>query len=152
MKLIKHPAKTLYKVARPVSKQEIFSGRFREKIFNLYDIMRRNNGAGIAAPQVGWSVRIIWVGPITLINPEIKEVSPTFIDSYEGCLSLPDMGNFLVRRHEWVIVNYIALNGKKVLDGRFEGFESAVLQHEANHLNGITLFNNNNVIKSGGPR
>ena len=94
-------------------------------------LLNRHAGIGLAAPQVGIDGRFFvtsW-GDIFL-NPEIVEVSESMHESREGCLSIPGK-QFLVQRHKWV-----RLRG----DGRkWKGIKSSVIQHEADHLNGILI-------------
>jgi len=98
---------------------------------------------GLAAPQVGQSLRIITVKPspheptLVLINPEIKKKSFRKITIEEGCLSLP---NFFVRvkRSRQVTVQGLNLKGEMVKI-KADGFLARVLQHEIDHLNGILI-------------
>ncbi len=102
---------------------------------------------GIAAPQIGYNLRIIAVdasknkkgqkinhGKLIMINPEITNWTSIMI-TREGCLSVPDYtGN--VNRAKKIEVTYIDLEGKEHLLST-EGFEAVVIQHEIDHLDGI---------------
>ncbi|MDR2766276.1 MAG: peptide deformylase [Holosporaceae bacterium] len=100
------------------------------------------NGAGLAAPQVGVSKRVIVIDtrqePKTvyvMVNPSILLASEEMVESYEGCLSLPLL-RATVLRHSSVVLEY--------LDAAFErheleadGFLACCLQHELDHLDGM---------------
>ncbi len=101
---------------------------------------------GIAAPQIGEMVRVIVVdtsrnpkypgshGLLTLVNPEITAAARQQVFR-EGCLSLPDF-TANITRHDEITVKGFSLNGQ-VITLTTTGFESVVLQHEIDHLNGI---------------
>lgn len=115
------------------------------------------NGAGLAAPQVYESLRIVifqapgersvdpglleeeafdHTAPLTvLINPEITPQSDEMEKGWEGCLSIPGMRG-LVPRHTDIIYKGTTLDGE-VLERRARGFHARVVQHECDHLDGI---------------
>lgn len=105
--------------------------------------MRAENGVGLAAPQIGVSLRLA-VAEVNKkvycwINPEITSLSQEKIISEEGCLSLP--GEFFpILRSETVTVRYKNEKGipKKL---RATGFLATVIQHEVDHLDGILIIN-----------
>ncbi len=105
--------------------------------------MHKERGVGLAAPQIGISLRLA-VAEVDnqiyyLINPSITSSSQEKIISEEGCLSLP--GEFLpILRSETVTVRYINEKGlpKKL---RATGFLATVIQHEVDHLDGILIIN-----------
>ena len=126
----------LRQIAKPVNK--INTGVLRV-LDNMVDSMRDANGAGIAAPQIGVSKRIIVVEAgedelIELINPEIIEKSGEQTGR-EGCLSVPNMSG-VVTRSQRVIIRGLNRNGEKC---EYEGIDhlARVFQHEVDHLNGI---------------
>jgi peptide deformylase len=118
----------------------------RDRIRQMFTILYEEKGVGLAAPQVGWSVRLFVVntrGPEDLagekvyINPEISLPGGPVeeIQEEEGCLSIPGVRG-KVTRHRRLRV--------KALDARGETFEeevadldSRVVQHELDHLDGI---------------
>ncbi len=115
----------------------------------LQHLMYKNNGCGIAAPQVGITKRLIvidadWDGdpneqnPVTLINPEIVEYNGEPETVGEGCLSCPGI-NVAVMRQPWVRVRYYDLKGD-LYEIEGDDLLGRCLQHEIDHLNGITLF------------
>ncbi len=105
--------------------------------------MHKEHGVGLAAPQIGISLRLA-VAEVDgreyyLINPEITSLSQEKIISEEGCLSLP--GEFFpILRSEVVTVKYLNEKGlpKKL---RAKGFLATVIQHEVDHLDGILILN-----------
>lgn len=111
----------------------------------MVETMYKNNGIGLAAPQVGVLKNIIVFdcsdehdSPTCLINPKIVRESGTAVQR-EGCLSFP--GIFLdIRRSSHITVNAIDLSGKESVH-KFSGLESACVQHEIDHLQGQTLLN-----------
>lgn len=101
-----------------------------------------SGGVGLAAPQVGVSLRLILIQlqdsnrtVITCIDPIIKIASKKMVDSYEGCLSIPGKGG-KVRRHESLQVACIELDGRRKIY-ETSGFEAVIFQHEIDHLHGI---------------
>ncbi|WP_316899281.1 peptide deformylase [Pseudodesulfovibrio indicus] len=116
-----------------------------ELIENMVETMYESDGVGLAAPQVGESIRLICVdqtGPKirgdlrVLINPEITECDGE-VESEEGCLSCPEF-NAKVKRKERVTVKAQDREGKELCI-EADGFLSIVLQHEIDHLEGVTL-------------
>jgi peptide deformylase len=114
-------------------------------IEDMIETMYESDGVGLAAPQVGESIRLICVdqtGPKirgelrVLINPEIVECDGE-VDSEEGCLSCPEL-TVKVRRKERVVVKALDEKGKEVcIDTK--GLLAIILQHEIDHLDGVTL-------------
>jgi len=118
-------------------------------IQNMIDTMNANGGVGIAAPQVGYDLRIVIFGfdknprypdekpvPLTiLLNPEIKTLSDELEDGWEGCLSVPGLRG-LVPRHKFISYSGYDHMGKKI-QRDVDGFHARVVQHELDHLNGI---------------
>ena len=108
---------------------------------DLVETMREYQGVGLAAPQVHESLRI-FVAEIPqeaelkiVINPLISPLSEDTISTWEGCLSIPRIRG-LVRRSSSVKVSGFDQNGNP-LQFEAKNFLSAVVQHEADHLDGI---------------
>ena len=113
-----------------------------------------SRGIGLAAPQVGVSLRLIVVDmqddetePIALVNPEIVKASSDMVVGTEGCLSVPGLRGD-VNRHEWVTVKGRNEFGH---ERRFkaEGWFARCLQHEIDHLNGILFIDHISRLKRG---
>jgi peptide deformylase len=107
---------------------------------DMIDTMYDEAGIGLAAPQIGRSIRLMVVGdergrnPRALVNPVITEQGGS-ITAEEGCLSIP--GLFAdVARAEWVQLQAEDLEGNPV-SIHARGFQARVLQHEMDHLDGV---------------
>ena len=106
---------------------------------DLFVTMQAEGGVGLAAPQVGKSVRLFVTsaggGPAAFINPEIVERSKEKIDWEEGCLSLPRM-LVDVRRPKRVTLRAQTLDGQTATI-EADDLLARVIQHEIDHLDGI---------------
>ncbi len=124
---------------RKAKKIHTIDGSVKKLIRDMLETMHAEPGrAGLAAPQVGISLRVIVIGipeeeEIVLVNPEIvRRRGERIID--EGCLSVP--GYFgQIGRSESVTVKGRDQNGKEVRI-KAEGLLAQVLEHEIDHLNG----------------
>ena len=112
----------------------------------LKELSNSKTGIGIAAPQIGITKRVCVINvkePIVLINPEIIESEGEFIFK-EGCLSYPKK-TVSVKRYTMIAVEADNLDEPLILDIRKGGdmkdvLEIACVQHEIDHLDGITMF------------
>mgnify|MGYP000735827775 CR=1 FL=1 len=118
-------------------------------IQDMHDTMAKMNGAGIAAPQIGVSLRVVIFGvgsnprypdaeqvPYTvLINPELSPVGDVLEDGWEGCLSVPGMRG-IVPRYQRLHYTGFDQYGQPI-DRLVSGFHARVVQHECDHLDGI---------------
>ncbi len=132
----------LRKKAQPVSE---VTPRLKQLAEDMLETMYEAPGIGLAAPQVGESIRLIVVDitreedpvkqPHILFNPEIiPESEPVEIE--EGCLSVP--GIFAeVLRPEVITVKAINAEGQPVELKKIDGMLSRCIQHEVDHLNGV---------------
>lgn len=148
----------LRQVARPLTPSELQSSSVAHLIDDLVETMRDAEGAGLAAPQIYESVRVVAIEvkrnsrypevadiPLTLlINPRVTPlVDPgaralpegETIVIYEGCLSVAGVRG-RVRRPRRVRVEALDRHGA-AMDFVWEGFRAAVVQHETDHLDGI---------------
>jgi len=118
-------------------------------IGNMRDTMTSLNGAGLAAPQIGVSLRVLIFGvhnnprypdaedvlQTVLINPEIEVLEEAIEYGWEGCLSLPGLRGYVPRFKR---IRYIGYDEKGARVERVaEGFHARVVQHEYDHLDGI---------------
>jgi len=139
-----HPI--LRQVAMPVTQ---FGAELRVLLTDMEDTMRELHGAGIAAPQIGVSQRVVifevkenprypHVAPVpytVLINPELTPLGEEAEEGWEGCLSVPGMRGLVPRFRR---LRYRGVDQKGVpLDRTVEGFHARVVQHEVDHLDGI---------------
>ena len=112
----------------------------------LKELTESENGIGLAANQIGINKRVCVVNvkePIVLINPRIVEKSEDQFVFAEGCLSFPGK-HVRTGRHTSVIVEADNHEGKLSFSAESEdindAFECACVQHEIDHLDGITMF------------
>lgn len=136
----------LREVARPVTR---FDAELVELIADMDETMRALHGAGIAAPQIGVSLRAVifelednprypHIAPVpytVLINPLVTPLDAEQDEGWEGCLSVPGMRG-LVPRHRRIRYQGFDLHGTPI-DRSVEGFHARVVQHEVDHLDGI---------------
>ena len=139
-----HP--TLLEVAKPVEKFN--TSELDSIIEDMIDTMRENDGAGLAAPQIGLGMQLVIFGfdsnerypeadqvPFTvLINPVITPIGDEEEDGWEGCLSVPGLMGVVPRFRR------IRYQGKDQhgndIDREVDGFHARVVQHECDHLIG----------------
>jgi peptide deformylase len=136
--------------ARELGRDEISSPEIQTLIDDLIETKRATHGAGIAAPQVGESVRVAIVEveegnprypykppePLTvLINPTIDPLDDELIEINEGCLSVPNLRGTLQRNLE-VRVRYLDRDGTEHEVVK-RGLTAGTFQHEVDHLDGI---------------
>lgn len=121
----------------------------QEVMENMWETMYSSDGVGLAAPQVGLSIRIFIVDASSgadeepelkdfrkvFINPEIIETSGEDWIMNEGCLSLPEIRED-VQRPDKVRIKYFDENFVE-REEEFKGFAGRVIQHEYDHLEGI---------------
>lgn len=107
---------------------------------DMLETMKFSNGVGLAAPQVGRSIRLVVVSydekDYILINPEIIKREGESID-IEGCLSIPGV-EIPVKRAEKILLRYQNLKGR-ILMMEVNGLLARIFQHEIDHLDGILI-------------
>ena len=144
MKLVDTTDERLYQKCNHVEKPQSLSIKMlREKMVKL---MKRENGIGLAATQVGKSeaLFIMYKGGriITCINPSISWQSDDVVEMKEGCVSFPNM--FIkIWRPSKIIAEYTDIRGKRITE-KMEGMEARCYQHELDHLSGITFIHRQN--------
>ena len=125
----------LREIAEPVKE---ITNEIKNLLNDMEETLEKQNGIGLAAPQIGISLRIIIVKyenkTYKIINPEIFFTSGIQIFS-EGCLSLPKE-NGLVRRAEKIRIKGYDENGKAIKINT-QKFLAQIFQHEIDHLDGI---------------
>lgn len=113
----------------------------------MRQIMDQNGGCGLAANQVGLDLSLLiysWDGDINvMLNPNLNNFRYKYKNK-EGCLSLPDK-NYMVDRYSSIEATWLDIDLIKNND-HFHGMESIIIQHETDHLNGITLENKPNAL------
>lgn len=137
----------LFAKAEPVAQFD--TPELHTLIQDMHDTMAQMNGAGIAAPQIGMSLRVVIFGvgsnprypdadqvPYTvLINPVLSPVGDAMDDGWEGCLSVPGMRGIVSR---FTRLHYTGFDQYgQPIDRLVSGFHARVVQHECDHLDGI---------------
>lgn len=139
-----HPI--LRKVAAEIDKDYPGLEKF---ISDLFETMYYSDGVGLAAPQVGRSIRIFVIDGKALSEdePELADFKKTFINAHitersadlvpmtEGCLSIPNLREE-VERESRIKINYYDENWE-YHDEVYEGYKARIIQHEYDHLDGI---------------
>jgi len=136
----------LQTVAAPVTR---FDAELLALIADMDDTMRALNGAGIAAPQIGVSARVVifelndnprypHITPVpytVLVNPLVTPLTAEQDEGWEGCLSVPGMRG-LVPRYRRLLYRGFDQYGAQI-ERTVEGFHARVVQHEVDHLDGV---------------
>ncbi len=140
-----HPI--LRKRCEPI--QEI-TDEIRKLAHDMIETMDKNDGVGLAAPQVGHSVRLFvlrdyiiteeghWTlseKPKVFINPKLINPSEHMISDTEGCLSIPSL-RLPVDRPDKVTIEAMDLDGNTFVE-ELEGYNARVRMHENDHINGV---------------
>lgn len=145
-----YPDPVLKKKALPV---KAVDNRVAKLASDMLETMYASAGVGLAAPQVGVSERIIVVdagsedgsrNPMVFINPEIIASEGT-VESQEGCLSLPEFRT-AVKRAARIKVKALNAEGAEFTI-EAEGLFARAVQHEIDHLDGITLLERSGLLK-----
>ncbi|HEV2430216.1 MAG TPA: peptide deformylase [Burkholderiales bacterium] len=128
---------------------EFNTAELNELLQDMRDTMAHLNGAGLAAPQIGVPLRVVIFGvtanprypdiePVpdtVLINPVLTPLSGEEEEGWEGCLSVPGMRGWVPRFRKLRYSGYDERGRRFQRD--VEGFHARVVQHEADHLDGI---------------
>lgn len=129
--------------------ERVDTPELRALLDDMRDTMRAQNGAGLAAPQIGVGARVVIFGiernprypdvepvPYTeLVNPVLTPLSDEVEEGWEGCLSVPGLRGVVPRFRR------LRYRGRDpsgaVIEREVEGFHARVVQHECDHLDGI---------------
>lgn len=143
----KKEEKILRKKSLPVTKDEFKQTEFKKFLKNLLYTAQHSEeqdnvpAGGIAAPQVGENLRVFYILNSdtdewqVFINPEVQPLSSAKLYSLEGCLSVPDREEKIMR-YKKIKVKYQDTNGKWKTK-KFKNFNTITIQHELDHLDGI---------------
>ena len=139
--IVHYPDPVLRRKAAPVARVD---ASVRALVEEMFRVMDEEDGAGLAAPQVGESVRVFVTGSSergverrAYVNPILVEVGGEFESMEEGCLSLPDIRGS-VRRPTLVTIRALDLDGKEFTETSSD-FRARVWQHEFDHLEGVLI-------------
>ncbi len=136
-------------LAAVASAVQCFDAGLASLVQDLYDTMRALNGAGLAAPQIGVSLRVVvfevtvnprypHVSPVprtVLVNPQLTPLGQETEEGWEGCLSVPGLRGLVPRFRRLRYQGFDAAGAP--IDRTVEGFHARVVQHEVDHLDGI---------------
>lgn len=131
----------------------------KELIDNMFETMYKAEGVGLAAPQIGKSIRLFIVdaSPFEEDEPELKDFIKTFINPIiveeegdewafkEGCLSIPAIREDVSRKPK-ITIEYFDQDFN-LLEETFEGLAARVIQHEYDHIEGILFTDHINPLK-----
>ena len=133
---------------RKAHKVTVFDRGLQELIDDMIETMRNAPGVGLAAPQVGESIRLIVVEYgeekegkeqpkklFAVVNPEIITASEEKVIGVEACLSIPGLAGE-VERHQQIVVKGLNRFGKPTRI-KVEGWFARIFQHEIDHLDGV---------------
>jgi peptide deformylase len=140
--ITRYPAEVLGKRAEPVEK---IDGVIRQLVDRMIDVMVERKGVGLAAPQVGVPLRLfiisldggrenvkVFINPTVTPSGDLGEID-------EGCLSVPGIYT-KIRRYKKCRVTATDLDGNEFSD-EGEGLYARALQHEYDHIEGVTIVN-----------
>jgi peptide deformylase len=138
----------LRKVAKDIDKDY---PNFQEFVNDMFETMEKSDGLGLAAPQVGESIRLFVIDgkPLEEEDPTMKGFRKAFINAKiieksgedkvynEGCLSLPKIREDVTRKSVISLQYYD--EQFNFHDEVFEGLQARIIQHEYDHIEGIML-------------
>jgi peptide deformylase len=119
----------------------------KDLIENMYETMYESNGVGLAAPQVGLSIRMFVIDGAPFEEEEVKDfkqvfINPEIIDETgdpwkfnEGCLSIPGIREDVLRKGE-IFINYYDENWNHHSKS-YAGLMARIIQHEYDHIEGV---------------
>ncbi|MCK6504998.1 peptide deformylase [Myxococcota bacterium] len=134
-----HPV--LRQVAAPVPPEAIPSPELQRLVDDMLETVEEYDGAGLAAPQVHASVRVVVLtldpedGMQVWINPVLTPLTDQQLVTWEGCLSVPGLRGAVARPAE-VHVRALDRQGQP-FELHLRGFPAVVAQHECDHLDGV---------------
>ena len=142
LEIVTYPNKILKKISKPIEK---FDSELHKLLDEMYEIMIKNNGVGLAGIQVAVPKRVLLIdigdengnqskdSLIEVINPEFLTWNGSIKDS-EGCLSVPDYFDDIERYANVKVKFYDRFGKEQIMDA--DGLLSVAFQHETDHLDG----------------
>jgi len=143
LSVITYPNSILLKKTKKI--KNYLDSEVQKLIPRMIEVMKKSNGVGLAANQVGKSLRLCIIEEkeqnklFILINPTITAFSRKKVVLQEGCLSFPQKF-FSISRPEKIKARYMDESGKKVKI-KAAGLLARAIQHEIDHLDGIVFIN-----------
>ncbi len=145
------------------------SDRLQQRIDDMFETMHNASGVGLAAPQIGGSERLFVVdlsavldddddddvpqivienpGPLVFINPSVSPLEGPNVEYEEGCLSIPDLRETVIRP-DVVQVDFLDRNLEPA-SLQASGLLARVIQHEFDHLDGVLFIDRLSPLKRG---
>ena len=135
--------------AKEVSKEEILSENIQNLIDDMWNVMEKAGGIGLAAPQIGISIQLAVIKlesssdryenledseEFIIFNPELEVINSEKQGFWEGCLSVPGLRGY-VKRPKKLKISYLNEKAEKK-EVIVEDFLATVFQHELDHLFG----------------
>ena len=152
LKIITHPNPFLRQ--KSLSVIDVFDDEIKKLIPQMIETMVKQDGVGLAAPQIGKSIQLIVIyfkeSTLVIINPKIIKKSFSKVWGEEGCLSVPDKFGE-VKRHKKITIIYTNENGQKQQLAA-KDMLARVIQHEIDHLNGILFIDKARKIQTINPQ
>ena len=147
--IIKNPSPLLREKSEEIDLKKIKANELKGLCADMIKTMKENDGVGLAAPQVGKSIRLITINtkdePKIMINPKITGKSWAKEWNEEGCLSVPGFYG-KVRRNKKINCIYFDKKAQKTKI-QAQGLLAFVIQHEIDHLDGILFIDKAKEIK-----
>ena len=151
----------LKRKADPVNYDELKAGELTELVDAMFRTMHNAEGVGLAAPQIGKSIRLFIVDTLQLDDPKKKEsvngIRKAFINAVlleesgeewkyeEGCLSIPNIREDVTRQPK-IKIQYSDVEGNELTEA-YNGINARVIQHEYDHIEGILFTDHLNPLK-----
>ncbi|MCX6782190.1 MAG: peptide deformylase [Candidatus Magasanikbacteria bacterium] len=144
LNILTDPNPILRTPGREVTAADLSDKNFKIFVNDLKETMRGRDGVGIAAPQVGQSIKVCIIAKeyagdnmddLILVNPVWEKKSIKRFWGEEGCLSVPEIFG-KVKRYKKISISAMNLSGKPIKI-EAEDFFARIVQHEIDHLNGI---------------
>lgn len=141
-----YPDPILIKTAEPLAETDFAHDELSQIITHMIDVMKKHNGIGLAAPQIGLSKHLfIAKNPstediVTFINPRLHfDPLSALVADIEGCLSLPDIIGRVTRRERLESVEYFDISFQPKRIENVTGIFARCIQHEYDHLLGTLI-------------
>jgi peptide deformylase len=143
LRIVHYPHPALKKTAEPVTE---FGDHIRRLAERMLELMRQDEGVGLAAPQVGLPLRLFVSnvteepeGDVICVNPRFTDLSGAE-EKEEGCLSFPGVAVTMRRATRAVVEAFDPAGNPFQIVG--EGLQARVWQHEVDHLDGRVIIDN----------
>ncbi len=151
MEILKYPDPRLRRRAAPVKD---INSAFEEKVRQMFEVLYKDRGIGLAAPQVGWSERVLILNlECDIDKPELERVliNPRIVRregkrvAEEGCLSFPGL-YFQVERDASIELHAYDLAGDEIVI-EADNLLSRAIQHEIDHLDGMLFIDRASLVE-----